>query len=318
MDDKIPQDPSPDTGPDKQDQEARHTGSVVAFRPASRPEDRRLPRLLRLFSQGIQVPAGKAHNLLSQHAPPGWNPAVGDRVAGVAGDRIVQGTILGTKANPSRGSAIPRSGIAGCWIQLDDGERVAANRLRPIQGSQAEKQICTPIPQSSRSSSREAPRMHLPFPAGHYYCFEPQAGFPDMLRAEEARRNEDEDDIREAVFRHEILNKPWGPGAPATVFFLSVEGCKPTDEFMSRLRGDFRVRKISQAVQSPDVGVRHVKSRERGVVLGVGRITWISADEVTVDGGYYYHGLNSAGSVYRVCRERGSWVVKEKQDLRIS
>ena len=319
MDDTIPQGPSPDTSPDKQDQTARHSGSVVAFQPPSRPEDRRLPRLPKLFSRDLPAPSRKADNLLSKHAPPDWNPAVGDRVAGVAGDRIVQGTILGTKANPSPGSALPRSGIAGCWIQLDNGERVAANRLRPIQGSQAGKEICTPIPQSSRSSSRGAPQRHLPFPAGHYYCFEPEVGFPDMLRAEEARRNADQDDICEAVFRYEILNKPWGPGARATVFFLSVtEGRNPTDEFMSRLRGDFRVRKISQAVQSPYEGVRHVKSRERGVIIGVGRITWISADEVMVDGGYYYDGHNSAGSVYRVCRERGSWVVKEKRDCWIS
>ena len=74
----------------------------------------------------------KAAQLISKHAPKGWQFRVGDHVAGRSADRIVQGIILGTKWKPQRPAAFFRDAFTACWLLLDNGEKLVANELRPV------------------------------------------------------------------------------------------------------------------------------------------------------------------------------------------
>ncbi len=322
MDDTISQDQS--SSPPQQDQTARHTGSVVAFPPPTQPAGPRALRLLRFLNQDDKNPGRRSRSLFSKYAPSQWRLAVGVRVAGVAGDRIVQGAVVGTKANPLRAAVFRRPGFEGCWIQLDNGERVAANRLRPIQEVHAGKGMCAPNPQSTAagkgSLSAAGIQRQLPFHQGHFFCFEPQGGSPHLQGREEAHRNHDEDETREAVFRYQFANNRAGAKAYETLFFLSVEdGSDPTDDFMERFRNSgHRVRKVSQCACLPLDGVRDRETGEAGVILNAWGITWITEDEAEVEGGHYRHGLSSSGNYYRVVREGGRWTVKEERNLWIS
>jgi hypothetical protein len=322
MDDMISQDQS--SSPPQQDQTARHVGSVVAFPPPSQPAGQRALRLFRLPDQDDREPARRSRRLFSKYAPRQWDLAVGVRVAGVAGDRIVQGAVVSAKADPWRAAVFRRPGFEGCWIQLDNGERVAANRLRPIQDVQAGKGTRAPNQQSTAegkdSLSGAGIQKQLPFHQGHFFCFEPQGGSPHLQGREEVRWSHDEDEIREAIFRHQFANNRAGAKAYEALFFLSVEdGSDPTDDFMECFRNaGHRVRKVSQCACSPVDGVQDKETGEPGVILEVREITWITEDEAEVEGGHYRHGLSSSGNCYRVVREAGRWAVREEGNLWVS
>jgi len=81
----------------------------------------------------------KSKKMVSKHTKTYWSPIVGARVAAISGGKIVLGVVIGTKAKPMFAAAFRRRGFAGCWIQLDSGERVVANELRPVQEVQTAK-----------------------------------------------------------------------------------------------------------------------------------------------------------------------------------
>jgi hypothetical protein len=136
MDDTAFQLQLPDPGPERQDQPAVLTGSVLDF-PS--PCELSARCVLRSFTKREQINPKhqhKAKKLLSKHTQPYWPLIVGVRVAAISGGKIVQGVILGTQARPLWPAAFRRKGFAGCWIQLDSGERVVGYELRPLEGPQ--------------------------------------------------------------------------------------------------------------------------------------------------------------------------------------
>lgn len=130
------------------------------------------------------------------------------------------------------------------------------------------------------------------------------------LSADDARKNQ-EDDIREAVFRWQFDHNASAQQGKAKVYFLEVgerEG-DPSDEFMKRFAGNKPpVRRRSECSVSAR-GDSDKKTGEKGLVFRVRIIEWKSDTEVDVEGGYHEHGLSASGNTYTLKRENGKWKV---------
>jgi len=104
------------------------------------------------------------------------------------------------------------------------------------------------------------------------------------------------------------------------VFFISLNGKDPTDEFLNRFRDIPRsIRKVSS--EYPQKGPHTPRDRTSdltGIIFSADNVTWLNTDAVEVEGGYYCGGLCAAGMTYRVQREGGKWVVKTSRTKWIS
>ena len=112
-------------------QATRWQGRLLQFRPRSLKAKTDNEKFF-ANSQRFGGTERRVAQLISKHAPRGWRFKVGDRVAGCAGERIVNGTVLGCKFAPRRPAWFCRNTFAACWLQLDSGERAVANELRPV------------------------------------------------------------------------------------------------------------------------------------------------------------------------------------------
>jgi hypothetical protein len=116
-----------------------------------------------------------------------------------------------------------------------------------------------------------------------------------------------EDDIREAVFRYRINQRPGG------LFFLGIEGKDPGDAFMARFASvDQKVGKISQSyfkLDPPPGWLRDRSTDQQGVLFSVGHIRWLSPHRVEVRGGMYCGGLCADAGVYRLEKKEHGWIV---------
>ena len=130
------------------------------------------------------------------------------------------------------------------------------------------------------------------------------------LSGDDARKNQ-EDDIREAVFRWQFDHNASEQQGYAKVYFLEVgekEG-DPSDEFIKRFAGNKPpVRKRSECSVSTR-GDFDKKTGERGLVFRLRVIEWKSDTEVDVKGGYHEHGLSGSGNTYTLKKENGKWKV---------
>ena len=124
---------------------------------------------------------------------------------------------------------------------------------------------------------------------------------PNFSRAVE------EANIVEAVFRYQIAEESRSESY-AVVFLSPARDAGPSDEFMRRFADMPHVRKFSQANKRGD-GVTDKQTGERGIILDVHRLEWISNGEVKVGVGTYAWGWGQSGSVCRVVHENGKWVV---------
>ncbi len=110
----------------------RPQGTLLVFKRRSLNEEAAIYRLLLHNEPSCGITERKVAKLVSKHAYSDWRLRVGDRVAGRSGDRIVLGTVLGTKSDPRRPAAFYRDTFTACWLLLDSGERALANELRPV------------------------------------------------------------------------------------------------------------------------------------------------------------------------------------------
>jgi len=119
-----------------------------------------------------------------------------------------------------------------------------------------------------------------------------------------------EDNIRESIFRYRINeSKSSGP------FFLSTNGQDPSASFMARFASPKQtVTKASQSYfkKEPFPGWLRDRSTDgQGISYSVGRISWLSPDQVEVRGGMYCGGLCADGGTYRLEKKQERWVVVE-------
>src|SRR5262245_19236974 len=142
--------------------------------------------------------------------------------------------------------------------------------------------------------------------------------FASLGVAADQTRQAQEDDIREAVFRHQFDHNASGLQKNAKVYFLEVDekATDPSDAFMKRF-ADHRppVRKPSASRFVPGTGLLDKKTGEIGLAFRATTIKWISATEVEVSGGYYEAELSSSGNTYTVKNADGKWrVTKDKMN----
>lgn len=124
---------------------------------------------------------------------------------------------------------------------------------------------------------------------------------------------QEQDDIREMVFRYQFRHNSSIQANKAAVYCLSVEkGSDPPDAFVKRFAGHIpRVRKISECIADSHKGVVERNTGKRGLIFRVKSIKWISQTEAEVLGGYFEDGLSASGNTYTVTKTKGKWRVSK-------
>lgn len=132
-------------------------------------------------------------------------------------------------------------------------------------------------------------------------------------------RSAHEDDVLEAVFRHQFGDDASGLRWRARAFFLSVYEKDPSNNLMDRFEGhEPPLKRVSEceisaiAAGSSAIHVVDSNTGEPGLICRVKRIRWVSDTEAEVEGGYYAGGRAASGYLYRVVREGEEWVVKKE------
>ena len=127
--------------------------------------------------------------------------------------------------------------------------------------------------------------------------------------AQKSSRTKAEDDIREAVFRYQMVK------TKASVYFLSVGVGKdkdPSAVFMKRFSGcgcKPPVKPYSQSKLDTSRGVRDRKTDVRGVVLRSETIKWLNKTTVELTGGYFWNVRAGSGWTFKVELRNGRWRV---------
>jgi hypothetical protein len=122
---------------------------------------------------------------------------------------------------------------------------------------------------------------------------------------------ERENEIREALVRY--LAADWSQSD--YVFFISIEGNDPSNQFLLRLKGFTNpIKKVSESkdVREEKSLFSHVRDKATdtpGIVFSVGRIVWLSRNAAEVPGSYRCGSICGGGSTYRVKREGRKWVI---------
>jgi hypothetical protein len=96
------------------------------------------------------------------------------------------------------------------------------------------------------------------------------------------------------------------------IFFVSINGKDPSDEFLKRFQDIPRiVKKRSRAkMNSPHMEWVTDKDTHRpGIIFSADEIRWTKENEVEVDGGYHCGGLCAAGDVFTVRFKGEKWTV---------
>ncbi|MEJ2444831.1 MAG: hypothetical protein P8Y42_15525 [Exilibacterium sp.] len=116
--------------------------------------------------------------------------------------------------------------------------------------------------------------------------------------ATDALKNQ-EDDIRETVFRWQFEHNASGQQQKAKAYYLQIgEKDDPSDVFIKRFdEHKPPVRKASACTADAINGVRDKKTGEKGLLFRATSIEWKSATEVKMKGGYYEGGLSATGNI---------------------
>jgi hypothetical protein len=140
--------------------------------------------------------------------------------------------------------------------------------------------------------------------------------FGHMARFTQQQQN----DIREAVFRYQFRHNASIQGNSARVYCISSENkADLSDNFMKRFAGfNPPVHKASDCTIDPYKGVVEKATGKRGLVFWVKSIKWISSTDAEVDGGYFEDGLSASHNTYIVSRATGRWVVSKERMTRLS
>jgi hypothetical protein len=121
-----------------------------------------------------------------------------------------------------------------------------------------------------------------------------------------------EDCIQEAVFRYEMQNSEGHESS--SLFFLSMEeGRDPDDELVKRLAsGLFHVKPVSQSINQRTL-IKDKDTGEPGVILGVGKITWVDKDRVRLGLSAYSGWGDVKEYVYHLAHRDNGWIVTDRE-----
>ena len=150
-----------------------------------------------------------------------------------------------------------------------------------------------------------------------------------MSRAEELAQ---EDDLREAVFRHLFTQNASVQGRSAQVYFLAVgaKGEDPDDAFMLRFADSpTPVKKASDSIfaadnsDKPAIGrgemvITDKATGQPGLLFHTREIKWLNSVQAEVSGGYYEAMMSASGNTYELEKIDDKWVVVKNTELWIS
>ena len=135
-----------------------------------------------------------------------------------------------------------------------------------------------------------------------------------LLGALALGQTNEEDDIREAVFRHQFEHNASGQKQNANAYYLCGPGKNrdlPAD-FMKRFATHKPpVRICSASHYDPNYGLVDNKTGRTGLSFHLGDVKWTSDSEVEVQGGYYEGNMSSSNNTYSVRKQNGKWVVTQ-------
>lgn len=136
--------------------------------------------------------------------------------------------------------------------------------------------------------------------------------FASFSLAADADRLNQEDDIREAVFRYQFGHNASGHQKSAHAYCLAVgnKETDPSEQFMKRFAHHKPpVRRASACHVSLSGELIDNRTGRSSLLFSIANITWISDTEVTVGGGYYEGNVSSSGNTYTVMKQNGKWQV---------
>jgi hypothetical protein len=149
-------------------------------------------------------------------------------------------------------------------------------------------------------------------------------------KAESANRYVQESQIREAVIRFQMedwwrsmdkykgeARKDWEKETAKQlnykIYFISINGKDPSDQFVKRFANIPRVVKKASKAQmraSGSAGVLDRQTHETGIIFTANAIRWLGSDSVEVDGGYYCGGRCARASTFALHLESGKWTAR--------
>jgi hypothetical protein len=125
----------------------------------------------------------------------------------------------------------------------------------------------------------------------------------------EASHSDQEDNIREAVFRYQFKSFD----LLVAYHFISVNGKNPSAAMLQRLHGEQPpVLSVSDAerIKRPMKLIQNRNDYKQGALFNQGQIKWISDAKVDVDGGFECGDIcDEATGVYHASRQENKWVV---------
>jgi hypothetical protein len=127
---------------------------------------------------------------------------------------------------------------------------------------------------------------------------------------------ERQENINEAVFRYQIEH--FTPVNTAVYFLSLANDSDPLPETIASLKNSsLPVRRLSELGTYPtSLACYYCPDGETEFIVRVGSIRWLSKDEAIVGGSLRrWRGNTDQAYLFRVVRERGSWVVKEHELL---
>jgi len=128
-----------------------------------------------------------------------------------------------------------------------------------------------------------------------------------------------ENAIKEAVFSYQI--KTAGHPKGTSFFFVAdYTSGKPKDppkEMVEHLQSLFGlVKPFSRCEVLKEKGIVDKDTGDLGIVFSVKSITWINANEATIEGGYFMGTKSASYFQYRVAHKENKWAVAEEKLIR--
>ena len=124
-----------------------------------------------------------------------------------------------------------------------------------------------------------------------------------------------DDDVREAVFRHLFDHNASGQQKNAKVYCLQIEGkLDPSPGLLRRFEGNqppVKKASLCSFKGGPGRGGVEDETGAKGLIFRVDTIQHPSADTALVEGGYFEAGLSASGNVFELVKEGDRWIVKQ-------